>query len=157
MGIKLNGISMASMAFALDVSVESKTIRQGEEFTLQVSLQDASELGHTLFDVVYPPDYLEFLEVIPQELALATDPQNTEYQAIYAINPEHFPASGTDRLRFGWLFGMGYSGEGDILTLRFRMGSAEVEEIPIQAAKTKFLFFCTISFCLPKRRKHANF
>lgn len=124
--------SMVSTAFGLDISAESKTIRQGEEFTVKVSIQNALELGHTAFDIVYPPDYLELRDVTPQEIALVTDPENTEYQAIYATNPESFPASGTDRLRFGWVFGKGYDGVGDVLTLHFKMGSAEVNEIPIQ-------------------------
>jgi len=125
-------IGIAPMAFGLDVSIESKTIRQGEEFTLQVSLQNASELGHTIFDLVYPPDALDLLDATPQEVALAVDQQNAEHKAIYVTNPEHFPASGMDRLRFAWVFGMGYNGDGDVLTLRFKMGSAEMGEIPIQ-------------------------
>ena len=91
-------------------------------------LKAKSELGHTLFDVVYPPDYLELRGVTPQEVALATDPQNTANQAMYATNPENFPASETDRLRFGWLFGLGYTGVGNVLTLHFKIGSDAVRE-----------------------------
>ena len=125
-------LTLIPMAVGLDLSVESKTIRQGENFTLQVSVKNAATLGHAIFDVVYPSDKLELTNVTLDDLTRLSDPQNSSYQAMSATFPNVFPTSDFDRLRFGRLYSKGFDGDSKVLTLHFKMGSAAVHEIPIR-------------------------
>ncbi|MCD6508695.1 T9SS type A sorting domain-containing protein [Candidatus Poribacteria bacterium] len=116
-------VFICSASIALELNVESKTVRQGETFTLQVMLSNADTLGNVTFDIAYPPDKLELLNISPATVA---NLQN----ALYAVNPETFP-SDADRVRFSWVLGAGYTGDGNIITLQFKIGAVEDREIPV--------------------------
>ncbi|HEX30107.1 TPA: hypothetical protein ENG04_08510, partial [Candidatus Poribacteria bacterium] len=117
-------VYLSSVAFALDLTVESKTVKQGEVFSLKVMLDNADTLGNTTFHISYPPDKLELLGITPGGVAGIEN-------SLYAVNPELTP-SRSGEVRFSWVYGAGYSGGGDLITLQFKIGAVEEREIPIR-------------------------
>lgn len=119
------------MAYALSLDVESKTVHLNQGFDLNINIQDASNLGYIQFAVTFPSEYLKLVNATAKETALIADPDNPGNKALYAMNPEEYPAGQERTYRFGWVYGGGYDDDGQLVSLSFQLKKMSSFSIPV--------------------------
>ncbi len=123
---------LPGLATALTFRIESATVEPGTEIALRIFVDDADLAGHLLLDLSYPAGALEVVEAIPGDLAAAQPPAAPEQQATFLTHAWRDSRRSRDVLRFGWLYGQGYSGTGIVVALRFQINPNTTADIPLE-------------------------
>ena len=107
------------------INVDSTTAEQGAEITLNVSVSQASNLGLLQFGIAFPVDTLEVIEVLPGALGTMTD-------AEWFSHVTNSTQADEVRVQVAWVFAAGFTGEGNIATLRLRVPEDLAEDVQLR-------------------------
>jgi len=127
----LLGLAAAGLCRGLTLRIESRTVRPGDELSLQLFVETAEAAGHLLFDLSYPAGALEIRQTVAGDMASAQPAGNPDHAAAFLTRTWRDAQRGEDHYRFGWLYGEGFAGTGTVIALRVKLDAGHLEEIPL--------------------------
>jgi hypothetical protein len=115
-----------SCGLAVDLRVESTTIRPGQTFAVSVSLENAQEVGFLTFDLAYPSSELRLVKWTAGEFLVASPPGTNGLANLHEAFQDALRQDGYESLRLAWVQSRGYTGSAKILDATFQLATNTV-------------------------------